>query len=107
MIIPKKFKVAGRDYLVKLISAKEMNKLAGDDMTLGYCLYDPPRLYLNKDFHKTREWLEQTFLHELIHALKSARGEREHDEIEIDGLASLLHQYFKTAQGDIGHYEET
>ncbi len=43
---------------------------------------------------------EQTFCHELTHAILFAMGKpsTEHDEVFIDGFATFLHQFFKTAK---------
>lgn len=43
---------------------------------------------------------EQTFLHELVHCILFAMGKphAEHDEVFIDGFATMLHQYLNTAK---------
>lgn len=41
---------------------------------------------------------EQTFYHELVHAIQFSMGkpQEQHDEQFTDGFATFLHQYFKT-----------
>ena len=40
---------------------------------------------------------EQTYCHELVHAILFSMGKpgNEHDEIFVDGFATFLHQYLK------------
>ncbi len=50
----------------------------------------------------SKELQEQTFCHELVHAILFARGilQENHDEQETDAFATFLHQFFTTAQYD-------
>lgn len=50
-----------------------------------------------------RESKEQTFYHELAHALLEGAGRNElsKDEGLVDALGSLLHQFEKSKQGDL------
>ena len=43
---------------------------------------------------------EQTFCHEVVHAILFAMGkpQPEHDEVFVDGFATFLHQYLNTAK---------
>lgn len=43
---------------------------------------------------------EQTFCHELVHAIKFSMGKEEanHNEEDTDGFAMYLHQYLNTAK---------
>jgi hypothetical protein len=43
---------------------------------------------------------EQTFCHELVHCILFSMGkpQAEHDEVFVDGFATMLHQYFLTAK---------
>lgn len=45
---------------------------------------------MNKNF------TEQTFYHELVHAIMFAMGHTQHDETFVDAFGGLLHQYTKT-----------
>jgi len=36
---------------------------------------------------------EQTFFHELVHAIMFSMGHTNHDEIFVDAFGALLHQY--------------
>ena len=46
------------------------------------------------------ELTEQTFLHELCHAIHYAMGKNEHNEEFIDAFATMLHQALTTAKYD-------
>jgi len=39
---------------------------------------------------------QQTFYHELVHAIMFAMGKTNHDEEYTDAFGSLLHQYERT-----------
>lgn len=47
-----------------------------------------------------QEVKEQTFCHELVHAIKFAMGidQEQHVEQEVDAFAMYLHQYMNTAK---------
>jgi hypothetical protein len=47
-----------------------------------------------------RDVKEQTFCHELVHAILFSMGKTvdQHDEVFVDGFATFLHQYLKTAK---------
>jgi hypothetical protein len=60
---------------------------------LGLCLYD--KAVIRLDDSLPPDVMEQTFAHELNHALMYSMGMRDHDERFVDGLATMLHQYFK------------
>jgi hypothetical protein len=45
---------------------------------------------MNKNF------TEQTFSHELVHAIMFAMGHTQHDEVFVDAFGALLHQYERT-----------
>lgn len=60
---------------------------------LGLCLYDKAIIRLEESLPP--DVMEQTFCHELEHAFMYAMGVRNHDEREVDGKATFLHQYFK------------
>jgi len=39
---------------------------------------------------------EQTFFHELVHAIMFAMGHTQQDEVFVDAFGQLLHQYERT-----------
>jgi len=39
---------------------------------------------------------QQTFCHELVHAIMFTMGKVNHDEEFIDAFGSLLHQFYRT-----------
>jgi hypothetical protein len=45
-----------------------------------------------------QEVKEQTFYHELIHAIFYMLGKDEHDEKEVDVLATFLHHFIQSAE---------
>jgi hypothetical protein len=87
MKIPKTFELAGAKWKVVQIE---------DFALLGQCLRDVRTIHLRKN--TPTELKEQTFLHELIHAIKYTLGEENHDEQAVDVFAALLHQYMITAK---------
>lgn len=61
--------------------------------TLGQCHMPNATIQLEKALQK--EVKEQTFCHELVHAIMFTMGMRDHDERFVDGFAVFLHQYLK------------
>lgn len=45
-----------------------------------------------------QELKEQTFCHELVHAIKYAMGKTDHNEEDTDIFATFLHQYLTSAK---------
>jgi hypothetical protein len=39
---------------------------------------------------------EQTFCHELVHAIMFSMGHTQHEEVFVDAFGQLLHQYERT-----------
>jgi hypothetical protein len=91
MIIPKKFKLAGRSWVVKFddrIHEFELN---------GRCQRDTGTILISTKLDQEAQ--EITFLHELFHAMKFTLGDAGvHNEVEVDGMARILHQYLSTAK---------
>lgn len=64
---------------------------------LGRCLRDVQVIQLRKNEKLSTK--EQTFCHELIHAIKYTLGEAEdHDEKQVDLMGTMLHQFLKTVK---------
>lgn len=85
MRIPKTFELAGSVWSV--VQIKDFN-------LLGQCLRDERTIHLKQNIPK--ELKEQTFCHELTHAIKFMMGESEHDEKYVDVFATFLHQVLNT-----------
>lgn len=85
-MIPKKFKLGGVTWTVS-----EVPRIAGDNM--GYCNMYDAQIQIVK--HLKQDIKEQTFAHELVHALLFATGRMEHDEQLVDSIGVFLHQYLK------------
>ena len=82
MIIPKKLKIGGHIYKVILVDGEDINNDAGEQNRARNIIK------IRKDIPQTQ--LEETLLHEIIHACNSGMKE----EI-IDGLAVSLYQVLK------------
>jgi hypothetical protein len=81
-MIPKTFNLAGCKWTVKMV----------EEMTdLGRC--DPATftIYIKKGLNPS--YAEQTFYHELTHAIMFTMGRNEHDEVFVDCFGVFLHQF--------------
>lgn len=87
MRIPKSFELGGMQWDVV-----QIDHLAD----LGRCLRDQQLIQLKKNEKPTTK--QQTFCHELVHAIKYTLGEDEHDEQKVDLLGTMLHQFLKTVK---------
>ena len=87
MKIPKTFSLGGSKWKVE-----EVVKLDN----CGITLRDECSILLRKELPLQTK--EQTFCHELIHALKFTMGDQEHSEKEVEAMGHLLHQFFKTVK---------
>ena len=90
MNIPKKFKLGGFTWTV--VMRKRLKGKYGD------CDLKNLRIHILDSL--APEMKEQTFCHELTHAIWFAMGKDQetHNEEAIDGFAMFLHQYFNTAE---------
>ena len=84
MKIPKNFRLGGTSWKVEealLLTA------------MGLSTNTRALIQLDKDLSK--EVKEQTFCHELVHAVLYSMGKPsdQHDEVFVDGFATFLHQY--------------
>lgn len=86
MIIPKRFKIGGVTWTVK-----EVEVIPGG--CFGQTELWNAEISITKSLKQDTK--EQTYIHELLHALMFSMGKRNHDEEFVDGLATLLHQYLK------------
>lgn len=99
MRIPSQFQIINRWYSVVDQTPSSHTK---DDPCFGECDSNIGRIYLNGPEIPDRISLEQTFLHELIHACLDAIGKSKlsKDEDFVDALAAVLHQYMITNVGE-------
>ena len=101
-MIPEQFTVGPYDYTVQWISHKKLAKMAGGP-AWGACQPDRERILLSKKLLEREGWfLYQVWLHELNHACLYALGYNNHDEVLVDGLASMFTQVLQSSV-----YEET
>jgi hypothetical protein len=63
---------------------------------LGACFSQEAQVLLQKDLKKQIK--EQTFCHELTHAILFAMGKTDHDEQFVDAFGTFLHQYMNSAK---------
>jgi hypothetical protein len=89
MKIPLRFALGGFDW--EVVYRKRLKGRYGD------CDVSKRRITLKEGIDQ--QLLEQTFCHELQHAMEIAMGVNsdDHNEIEIDMRATFLHQFLKTA----------
>ena len=73
------------------------NKRLDDLNLLGLCEYSKSLITLHDGIEST-ELIEQTFYHELVHAILDTIGKRElsEDENFVQEFSLLLHQFEKT-----------
>jgi hypothetical protein len=104
MKIPKSFYLYGLK--INVVFDNSLNKKC-----MGYACYDTNTIKIATDI-KSRDLLEQTFLHEVLHFIllhskvinkyKLESGKNLHsDEDFIDNVASLLHQSFISSSGTL------
>ena len=63
-----------------------------DDM--GKC--DPEKQTISIRMDMNKQTTEQTFYHELVHAIMFTMGKLNHDEEFVDTFGAFLHQYHRT-----------
>ena len=99
MIIPSSFKLMG-----KTITVQYDNSLVDRKNSLGNTWCQEIRLQNpGEQISITREDLEQTFFHELVHSILNSMSEKElsGNEKFVELFSSLLHQALTTQSGDI------
>ena len=83
--IPTTFWLVGCQWTVKYV----------DDLSeYGKCDCTTQIIYLRSGMNKN--YTEQTFFHELVHAIMFSMGQTDHNEIFVDAFGSLMHQYERT-----------
>ena len=99
MIIPKKFRLAGR-----VIRVRYDERLAHRDSMSGCAEYRYDRILLQpstKSQPRTPSSIGDTFCHELVHWILHMIGEDELNDNErfVKSFSGLLHQYLITKKG--------
>ena len=83
--IPMSFYLVGCQWTVKYV----------EDLTeYGTCDCTTQTIRLRAGMPKA--FTEQTFFHELVHAIMFAMGHTQQDEVFVDAFGALLHQYDRT-----------
>lgn len=87
MNIPKSFQLGGTTWKVEIAET-----LPG---CMGLCNNQEAKITILKGLSKDVK--EQTFCHELVHAIMFSMGKpsEAHDEVFVDGFGTFLHQYLK------------
>ena len=83
--VPTSFYLVGCQWTVKFVE---------DLSDYGTCDCATHIIRLREGMNKN--FTEQTFFHELVHAIMFAMGHTQHDEVFVDAFGALLHQYEKT-----------
>ena len=87
MKIPETLKVGGMTYIVNITD----NVSYGSANVAGEIDYRQGRIMICP---LSRERMERTFFHEMLHAILDHLGYAEHDEQQLDALANALHMVF-------------
>jgi Zn-dependent peptidase ImmA (M78 family) len=93
MNIPKSFTLGAIPYKVTIVNHIDKGE------SLGVTDADNGVIMVMRDLPRFRK--EQTFCHELVHALLDTAGRSDlgSDETLVDVLGTLLHQYLQTNKG--------
>lgn len=87
-MIPSKVNVAGIEYDIL-----EFEEIDDDPGTLGTCLYQKSLIKIKNNISINRK--EQTFVHELLHAIINESGYNEQDEDLVNRVSIVLYQVLK------------
>lgn len=90
MAIPKIVKVAGVTYTVE---EKDVVIIDGNANYAGLCDYKDARIEILKEMNSERK--EETFVHELFHAVLNEAGFDDHDEELVSRASRVLYQMLK------------
>ena len=98
--IPKSFSLLGKTWSVALDTTLMQKARWGECIAVTSSINIYPE---NGEIEVNREQVEETFLHELVHALLDAasRHDLSDDEPLVESLAGLLMQFLKTQEGDL------
>ena len=83
--IPSSFQLAGFDWSVVI---------RADLSEYGRCDPNTQTIFIREGMNE--QMTQQTFFHELVHAVMFAMGQTNHDEVFTDAFGSFLHQFEKS-----------
>ena len=83
--LPSSFQLAGFDWAVVY---------RADLSEYGRCDPNTQTIFIREGMNE--QLTQQTFFHELVHAVMFAMGQTNHDEVFTDAFGSLLHQFDKS-----------
>lgn len=93
-MIPRKFSLMGVTYKVKVVPVKDWP----DDETIGFCNLEEHVVSIFGGMSDVEK--QQTFCHELVHAILDRMGEHDLNGNEkfVDVFGSLLHQAWSSCK---------
>ena len=83
--LPTTFQLAGFEWSVKMV---------GDLSEYGRCDSGTQIIYIREGMNE--QMTQQTFFHELVHAIMFTMGHTTHDEVFTDAFGAFLHQFDKS-----------
>ena len=83
--LPTSFQLAGFEWTVKIVP---------DLSEYGRCDPTSQVIYVREGLNE--QMTQQTFFHELVHAIMFSMGHTTHDELFTDAFGSFLHQFEKS-----------
>ena len=83
--LPTSFTLAGFEWTVVV---------RADLSEYGRCDPNTQTIYIREGMNE--QMTQQTFFHELVHAIMFTMGHTTHDEVFTDAFGAFLHQYEKT-----------
>lgn len=89
-MIPKQVKVAGVNYSVE---ERDCVIIDGNSKYMGSCTYTNSTIELLNSLNDERK--EETFVHELFHAILNEAGFDDHDEELVNRASKVLYQVLK------------
>ena len=94
MQIPKEVRVGSIDY--EVVEVGETPLVLGGQQCYGMVDFEQSKIFLDTTL-TSRQRLEQTFLHEIVHSLLYHRSLKEEaqNEVLVDEIAVALHQLIK------------
>ena len=87
-IIPKQIKVGGITYDIEIVDSQ-----MSSDNNVGLTDYRDAKIYISRN--NSIAFMEETFIHELIHAMLAHAGYVDHDELMVESLAQTLYGVIK------------
>lgn len=89
-MIPNKINISGIEYTVEEVDNVIID---GSNQFLGACYYTSAEIQVRSDLPQTKK--EQTFVHEMLHAIFNEAGYSEQDEDMVNRVGIVLYQVLK------------